>query len=348
MKTSTVSSQAISSAIRYQMMRMQSDLVKAQQESVSGRVADVGLHLGVRTGQSVSMNRDVQRLNGLVDTNSLAASRLSATQDALKQMSEQAQTLLSTLTSSVSGDASATVLQEEGAATLQALTALVNTSFDGEYIFAGINTDVKPINDFGPGSPAKAALDAAFAGHFGFAKNDPAAAGITTDQMSTFITDVVEPMFMGTGWDDWSNASDQTITSRIALNETAQTSVSANEAGIRKLALASVLSADLLQDSQIGDAARSAIASRSVEIVGEAVANLAVTQSTAGIAEQRISKASERLTAQIDLFERHVQDMEGVDPYEAATRVSDLLAQIELSYSLTARIQQLSLVNYLT
>ena len=27
---------------------------------------------------------------------------------------------------------------------------------------------------------------------------------------------------------------------------------------------------------------------------------------------------------QADLFERHILDMEGVDPYEAATRVADL------------------------
>ena len=36
--------------------------------------------------------------------------------------------------------------------------------------------------------------------------------------------------------------------------------------------------------------------------------------------------------------------MEGVDPYEASTRVADLLSHIETSYALTARIQQLSLL----
>ena len=41
-------------------------------------------------------------------------------------------------------------------------------------------------------------------------------------------------------------------------------------------------------------------------------------------------------------------ELEAVDPYEASTRVSALLGQIELSYSLTARIQELSLARFLT
>jgi flagellar hook-associated protein 3 FlgL len=40
--------------------------------------------------------------------------------------------------------------------------------------------------------------------------------------------------------------------------------------------------------------------------------------------------------------------MQGVDPFEAATRVNALITQIETSYALTARIQQLSLTRLLS
>jgi flagellar hook-associated protein 3 FlgL len=43
-----------------------------------------------------------------------------------------------------------------------------------------------------------------------------------------------------------------------------------------------------------------------------------------------------------------LNNLEGVDPYEASTRVSGLMAQIELSYSLTARLQQMSLLKFLS
>ena len=48
-----------------------------------------------------------------------------------------------------------------------------------------------------------------------------------------------------------------------------------------------------------------------------------------------------------DLFERSIIETEGVDPYEAASRVKELLSHIETSYALTARIQQLSLLRFL-
>ena len=40
--------------------------------------------------------------------------------------------------------------------------------------------------------------------------------------------------------------------------------------------------------------------------------------------------------------------LKGVDPAEAATRVANLTQHIETSFALTARLQQLSLLNYLT
>lgn len=349
MKTVSVSSAGISNAMRYSQMRMQVDLVKAQKEMDTGKVADTGLALGARTSQSVTFARDLDRLNGIVDSNSLVASRLSSTQDSLGQIADAAQTLLSSLTSAASGDAQDNVLQTTGKATLQALTSILNTSVNGEYLFAGTNTDIKPIDDFtAAGSPAKAAFDAAFLAHFGFTKNDPAAAGISAADMDDFIANDVEPQFLGAGWQaNWSNATDQPIVSRIALNETTEASVSANNDGVRKLAMAASMISDLLSGN-VGDVARKSLTDRALSLVGEAIAGIGQVRAQAGIVEKRVSDASDRMKTQVDLFERHIIDLEGVDPYEAANRVNDLMSHIQTSFALTARIQQLSLLNFLT
>jgi flagellar hook-associated protein 3 FlgL len=350
MKTTSVSSAAISNAMRYQQGRMQVDLVKAQKEMDSGRVADVGLALGARTAQSVTFARDLDRLNGIVDSNTLIASRLSSTQDALGQLVDTAQTLLAALPSAVSGEMASDVTRDSGKAALQAMTAILNTSVNGEYLFAGTNTDVKPIDDFtAAGSPAKAALDAAFYAHFGFTRDDPAAAGITTADMDDFITNDVMPQFMGAGWQaNWSSATDQQIVSRIALNETTETSVSANNDGVKKLAMAAAIVNDLFSSSTMSAEAKKTVASRAFSLVGEAVSDLGQTQSQTGIIENRVSQATDRIKTQADLFEKHISDLEGVDPYEAANRVNDLMSHIQTSFALTARIQQLSLLNFLT
>jgi flagellar hook-associated protein 3 FlgL len=348
MKASFVSSSAVSNAMRYQLMRMQADLVKGQKEVSTGRVADPGLTLGARTSQSVSLSRDLERLNGIIDSNGLVKSRLAATQNALGQIASAAQTFFGTLTAASSGDASATVTSTDAKSTLNALTSILNSSLNGEHLFAGINTDVKPLNDFAAaGSPNKTAFDAAFQTHFGFTQSDPAAANITKAQMDNFLTAVVEPQFLGAGWQtNWSSATDQKIVSRIALNETAETSVSANNEGMRKLAMAAATISGLFTSQMSGDA-KKAVVDRSLALVGEAIASIGTERSQAGIAENRVKSASDRIAMQVDLFERNILDMEGVDPYEASNRVASLLSQIETSYALTARIQQLSLLKFL-
>ena len=107
MKASFVSTSAVSQALRYSMQRTQSSLVSAQKEVASGKVADTGLALGARTAQVVSFARDLDRLNGIVDSNALVSSRLSATQMALGKLSETAQDFLATLTATANGDAGA-------------------------------------------------------------------------------------------------------------------------------------------------------------------------------------------------------------------------------------------------
>ena len=349
MKTTFVSTAAISQAMRYSLLRAQSELTNAQKEASTGRVADIGLALGSRTGHAVSFERDLERMRGIVDSNGLAKARLSSTQDAITQISKAAQSFLSTLTTSVSGDASPSLTLTDAKGTLQSITAILNSSYNGEHLFAGINTDVQPINDFtAAGSPNKAAFDAGFLSFFGFTKNDPAAANITAAQMNNFMTTVVEPQFLGAGWQGtWSNATDEGITSRIALNETVQTSVSANEGGMRKLAMAAALVTDMF-DSNVSAIARKAVLTRAVSLVGESMSDLANLASSTGIVENRVKNASDRIDMQVDLFQRNIQQLEGVDPYEASTRVTSLLQQIETSYALTARIQQLSLAKYLT
>ncbi len=349
MKTSYVSTAAMSQALRYSMLRSQSDLVTAQKEAGTGKLADTGLALGARTSQLVNFNRDLDRLNGIVDSNALVSSRLSSTQKALGQLSSTAQDFLSTLTGSASGDAVSTVTLASAKATLEALTSILNTSLNGEHLFAGINTDVKPLNSYtDPGSTAKASFDAAFLSNFGFSQSDPAAANITAAQMDSFLTNVVEPQFLGSGWQaNWSNATDQKIVSRIALNESTQTSVSANNDGVRRLTMAAATISGLFSGN-LSAAAKDTLVTRAVSMVGTSISDLANLQSETGIVEKRVSDASERIQMQANLFEKHISDTEGVDPYEAATRVSDLLSQIETSYALTARIQQISLLRFLS
>lgn len=337
----------MSQSLRSHLSRMQNDLLKSQTEISTNRVYDRGLTLGSRTGQTISFTRDIARLEGITDSNGLVTGRLSATQNSLGQLHGVAKDFLSALTTAFSDSSVIGTAQAQATAALQSIDSIMNTAFNGEYLFSGINTDTRPIADFlDPASANRVAFDTAFTAHFGFAQTDPAASGISAGAMDTFLDTIVEPQFLGAGWSNWSSATDQVIVSRIALNETVETSVSANDEPFRKLAMAAAISNDLLK-GPLNSGAQNALLERAVALVSEAMAGIAGIQSDTGILENRVTAASERIALQVNVFTKNVQNLEGIDQYEVSTRISQLLSQIEVSYTLTARIQQLSLTRFL-
>lgn len=348
MKTTFISSYTTNQSVRTHLMKMQAELIKAEREVVSGRVADAGLELGSRTGHSISLQRDVERLSTIIDSNALASSRLEATQEGLQSLADLAQSYLGIMTAASSGAVEPEIVRSEAESAITTITGVLNASMNGENLFAGVNTDVIPINDFfAAGSPARTAMETAFATHFGFSHTAAAAANINQADMETFLSAVIEPQFMGADWTtNWSNATDETITARITLTETSSASVSANTDGARRLMMAAA-TITVFFGGNLNDNARQAVMEQSLSNTAQAVSDIGRVQAQTGIIERRITTASERLQMQIDIFEGKVSDLEGVDAYEASTRVSTLLAQIETAYTLTSRIRQLSLVRYL-
>lgn len=350
MKTSFVSNLAMQNAMRMTISRGQTEIQKLNTEIVTGRYADIGLSLAAKSSNSVTLNSDVSRLKGILDSNSLVTQRLSASQSSLELMADAAQQMLEAfITANGSNDVNRLqIAQRDVESALGAFTVAGNTSSNGDYLFSGINAGTQPLEDYlAAGSAPKAAFDATFLGHFGFAQDDPAAANITVAQMDTFISTVLEPTFTGADWNtNWSSASDTNISSRISTNEVVSSSTNANTEGMRNFALAAVIGIELL-NSPISDEVRTAVNASAISYAGSAVTGIDNERSSLGVSENRITKANTALESQIKILTLHLGDVEGVDAYEASTRMQTLLDQVELSYTLTARIQQMSLMNYL-
>jgi flagellar hook-associated protein 3 FlgL len=349
MNTNSVSTAALSTSLRLSVARMQVDLARAQKEVASGRQADVGLSLGAQTGHTVSLRQEHARLQATIDSNALASGRLDATQHGLDSIRSAAQSFLNALVGARAGGTTAQSITTQAAGALEALTDTVNSNVNGEYIFGGLNTDVKPLATYGgsPPSAGKTAVDGAFMTAFGVGQSDPAVESIAPAALKTFLDGPFSDLFQGTGWSSgWSSASDKPIRSRISSSELVATSVSANSPAVQKLAKAYTLVSDLGLDKLSGPAFQAAIDS-AAGAVGEALADLTETQAQVGVAQNRIKDANERMSIQIGVLGTQVDALEGADPYEATTRVSALMTQIQTAYSLTAQLQQLSLLKYL-
>ncbi|MCJ8520840.1 flagellar hook-associated protein 3 FlgL [Pseudorhizobium tarimense] len=363
MKTSFISSLSVQTTMRYAVAKAQQDMVAAQQEVTTGRHADVGVALGATTARSLDLTRDVLRIKSMLTTNSLATQRLESSEEALSKMSDQSQEMMNALiTLGDSTDATMIATFQTSIQTaLDTVVGFANTSVNGEYLFAGINTDVKPLENISDAdSAAREAIDREL--DLFLADQVPP---VTKDQMTeaqanAFLTKM-EEIFAGkqvltpvppetVGEDFWStfvsNASDASMRSRVSQSEIVDTSTSANEKGVRDLVFTAFVS-EMFLNAATSDEGRKVAAARAMASIGTAKLGIDQERTRLGLSAERVKKADESLNAQKNIIETHLNDLESVDAYEASTRVKGLEALIETAYTLTARLQQLSLVNFL-
>ncbi|MFQ0815592.1 flagellar biosynthesis protein FlgL [Brucella anthropi] len=347
MKAQSISTFGATSALRALVAKNKAEMVKAQQEATTGTVFDVGLALGAKSGQTISLRKEYDRLSVLTDMNKLVQQRMNATQTAAGTIIENTQTFLGDLTGANNTVESAATVAKSAKSILNSVTGLLNTSYNGEYIFAGVNTDVKPVADYTEGSAAQAAVRQAFQNHFGFAIDDPQVADITGDQMKAFLEGDFADQFNDANWAaNWSDASDTVIKSRISPTETADTSISANAEGFRKTIMSAVMVAEFATIG-LNSQAFEALTQQAMQTTTSAITETTSEQTTLGLAQARTKAATTRIAAQQKILNQSVLNLEEVDPYEAATRVNALKTQIETSYSLTVQLQNMSLLNYL-
>jgi flagellar hook-associated protein 3 FlgL len=240
-------------------------------------------------------------------------------------------------------------IQEQATSNLKAFINTMNGAFNGANLFAGVNTDVKPLTEYyaTPVSASRQAVANAFLADFGITQSDPAVANITGPAMQTFLDTTFADLFADPAWTtDWSSASNQNVRNRISTNDLVETSVNANDVAFRDLAKVYTMVADL-GTQNLGQEAFEAVINQAILDVSEAIQAVTELQARMGIAQERVADSNERMAIQVDILSTQVNAIEGVDPNEAATRVNQLLTQIEISYALTARIMGLSIIHYL-
>jgi flagellar hook-associated protein 3 FlgL len=348
MNASFISTMSLSTTLRSTVMKGQVSLSKATTEATTGRHADMGETLGPLTGRDFSLRSDYSRVSNLIDTNAIVTGRLDATQQGISNLTADANTFMQQLLAARGTAGGATVVLPNAQTNMASLVDTMNTTLNGQYLFAGINTAVPPMSNYTAGSPAQTAIDTAFLAFFGFPQsNTTSVAGITAAQMQTFLSGPFDAEFQNPAWTtNWSTASSQNTTSRISTTQTVTTSENANAQGFRDLAEAYTMILSL-GGSSLGQAAFQTVVDAAVGKLGSAVYNLSLSGGQLGTSQQQIKDASERMAIQKDLYNGQINRMEAVDPTEASVRVTSLQSQIEMSLSLTSQLHKLNLVDFL-
>ncbi len=347
MKLSFISSQAIQNAMRQTIRQAQNEMTSASTEATTGVYADIGVALGSNTALSVNLTRDVSRIDSILGSNSIASQRMTSSQTALTGMGTQAQKLMDQLVAlrGSTDSTSIALTQQVATSALSSVIASGNTMVNGEYLFAGTNTDVQPMTD--KSTSTNAAIQTALSAYA--TANGTTIDKLTGAQMKDFITTKVEPMFTSdSGWASWSSASDQNMTSRISNSEVIETSTNSNSAGMRYMALASTVANALTGTTPaLNQDAQNAVTDQAISYARQAIDGLNSQASQLGLSQSRLTDANTTLNAQKTILNTNIGDLTGVDPYEASTKVNSLQTQLETAYTIVSKIQQLSLVNYL-
>lgn len=346
MKVDGPSTLNIQTALQSAVSTGQLALLRAQIEYSTGRKHDVGLSLGVSVSTNLSLRSQISAYDNLLAIYGVASAKAQLTQSGLDQLKDIANSFLSTLAGARTAQNGQRLAADAAMTAYEAIWQVLGTTYDGQAIFSGINSGSPALARFS-GSLGEAATEAAFVAYFGFPPDSPAAMSITPSQLQTFLASNFLQEFEDPNWNaNWSGAS--SVNPMTSLEDGARINLSstANSQPIRDLVrtVVSVLgySQGQLNSTTFGELVDSAMSGAS-----EAVLGIANEQSRIGIGQEELNRSTQRIASKSDLLKARVQESEGVDQYEAAMRMNQLMTQLEASYAITAKISKLTLANYL-
>jgi flagellar hook-associated protein 3 FlgL len=345
----SVSTAAMSNALSNSITDLQRRLAISQKELSTGQHADMSISLGSQLSRDAAMHLSVADIESITGSNNVVSSRLDVTQTSLKKLSTDAQDLRNALVSAQNNAGNPAALLQQAQTSLGNMISTLNASVGNVAVFAGVNGDKQPVADYDttPPSAAKAALTAAFTGAFGFPPSDPRVSTITASQMNAFLSGPMANLFSSANWSaNWSSASDTPLQNRISITQTSVTSVTANDPAIRKLAAGYTMLTDLGL-TNLNRGAFIAVVTAATNYMDQSASGLTDMQQRVGVMQSDVTNAQQNMATQKDLLNTQIGTMENVDPAQTSVAVNTLMTQIETSYSLTARIQQLSLTKYL-
>ncbi|MFN5999696.1 MAG: flagellin [Paracoccaceae bacterium] len=305
---------------------------RAAQEVASGKHSDIGATLRGDFAPLLAIDASLSRLAAYHSTTTDAAVHTAAQQSAIAGLSQLARGISTTLLGArdVSTPAQINTLAADARGRLASAVGLVNTQASGRAVFSGQATDTAPL---GSAEDMLTALETAAAG------------ATTAAQVAAAVTTWFnDPLGFGAFYQGGVGLSP----SPIAPGETADLSTTAMDPAIRDtlagLAMAALLDRGAIAADPSERARLAATAGQALTSGEEGRITLAAR---IGTVEAQIETARTRNGAEETALGILRSDIGSVDPYEAATRLETVRAQLESLYLVTARVSRLSLTEYL-
>lgn len=321
--------------MRRQTAELKTALAQHSRELTTGRNADPARSLRGDVSTLAALERDRAAIAAHQTATTEAALHTAAQQSVLTQLTEDAATVSGRflgLGPGLPGSVLDAVAGIGRTAFDNAVSAL-NTRVADRSIFAGVTSDSPAL---APPEEILQALRAEIAG-----LTDPAA--IEAAVIDWFATP-------GGGFDSTALQGSATPAgpTAIAPGESVPFTVTAARAELRPTLAGFALSA-LVAEGPPGasSAQRVDLLQRAGLMLNQGQADLPALSGELGVTESRIAAAQARNAAEDNALTLALDGLIGVDPYEAAARLEDTRLRIEALYTVTARLQRLTLTEFL-
>ncbi|RRH78048.1 hypothetical protein [Falsigemmobacter faecalis] len=319
--------------LRHEVTRAKMELTTLVEEVASERKSDVARALRGEVSELSSLEASTANLSSWARTASLQATRLAAQQRALGSMDQMANELWAKLTLSepATPQSQKKIIADDSVVTLDRMLAQLNSLSGGESLFSGGQTDQSAVSD---GAALLSNLRSAVSGL----------------ASASDIHDAVVSWFSQPGgYDSVTYAGGVPRPGlRIGEYESTRASVTALAPEIREVlagvALAA-LAADYLtpQDQEVGASLINMGADRLLDGSSERISLMA----RVGVDEHHIAKVLSRNNAELAALTLRRREVLGINGYEAASALQGVQKRLELLYTMTARLSELSLVGAL-
>jgi len=355
---STVSTLQTLLSRRRMAANLQEQFMQASQEVSTGTKTDVYGSLGARAAETLALRARMDRNAGLMSSNDMLANRLETMADTLGSMRNTAQNFLNlAIVNRDAPGATSEPIQSAALTALEQLLPRVNATYHGMALFAGIDTDQRALMGWDEVNPQtglspRAVVEGVIGG--GIVNAADAAAKVAEMETIFASADAVQPArnFEATFYNGTPAIyPDGTIpprqTAHIDEGISLPYGVQANDAAFTDLLRGlSMLAGMDPNDITDPDAYRTWVGS-AVDAVSRGLEGLIETEARLGGQQQVLDETIDAQTDRNVLYNSQILSLEGVDPYEAASRMSQLQTQLEATYAVTARLSNLSFLNFM-
>lgn len=304
-------------------------------ESVTGRFADVTTQLGGNVNELMQIEKAIGDINDFSESIALAETRSVVTQQSLSRIRDVAQLLADTTdllrTNGTTQDFEA--ISSQAREELGSVVSALNAQFAGRPLFSGDDGNGNAIIDEGSiftlAVPFLEAGASATAGYTDLITEFSSAGATFDTSIYQGGTGDAPPALAGPG-------------------EAVDYGVKADEAPFRSvLANIAALGAAFDPSNAISDVQRRQLAELASAGLRTDVSQIIGTQGRLGAAENRIATLKARNTASEASLTIAFNNLAGADQLNATIELTELERQLETAFATTARMSNLSLVNFL-